>query len=449
MKRIVKLGFILASTLLFYSAAYSTSVPNTDNPVTFVGPTARLGYTGTINNYTAYNVAGEAGLKNFRVGGTLGWKQDENQRFKLTGEYLWQKITYAFFSGNSNQWVNQGAVGAAYQYNFFDVIYRPEFDLTGYVSHAPSKSLNPVTGILSSGGVMTTFIDNRRIAGSNAAGISPGFALMPWQGGRVGAALNYDNVRYDTRNSTNEDAKGFGGTVLLNQAIMDDVNVGLSAAVRQPFNNYAAYLNWTYRPSPYYGTWLLSLFGDYTVGKNTLPDTYNAGISAIYALDQRCETAPIALNLKGERSLKGEVSLQPISDDLIAWTSDPAVYMPQVLAIIDQQLGACTAGAAPALIGTIPAAIGTPNPLQGTNFNEAVFFSGNNLTFSIVSITPALSDGDFISLTASGVLSYGGTGGGPPPGNGNMINGPYEVVIKAANACGSVLSNPFSVGAAS
>ena len=96
MKRIVKLGLVFTSALLLYNTAYSTNVPNTDNPVTFVGPTARLGYTSTINDYTAYNVAGEAGIKNFRVGATLGWKLAENQRFKLTGEYFCGKNYLCF-----------------------------------------------------------------------------------------------------------------------------------------------------------------------------------------------------------------------------------------------------------------------------------------------------------------------------------------------------------------
>ena len=290
MNKLSKLILGFSSTLLLYSAAYSTNVPNTDKPVTFVGPTGRLGYTSSVNNYIAYNVAGEAGLKNFRVGGTLGWKMDEYQRFKLTAEYLWQNITYAFFSGNSDQWVNQGAVGATYQYLFADNRFRPQFDLGGYYSHAPSKSLNTVSGTgINSSGLVQPFIDNRRIAGSDAVGFSPGFALMPWRGGRIGAAVNYDNVRYNTINVPNEDAKGLGGTVNLNQAITDNVNLGLSAAIRQPFNNYAANLNWIYMPSPYYGKWMLGLFGEYNVGKKTLPDTYNAGVSADYFFDQRCE----------------------------------------------------------------------------------------------------------------------------------------------------------------
>src|SRR5579871_1998956 len=132
MRRITKFSGVLA-ILLFHGAVYSTNIPNTDDPKTFLGPTARVDFTSSLNNDFAYNLAGEAGIKNFRVGSTLGWKAAQNQLFKVSAEYLWQNITYAFFSGNTDQWVQQGALGAAYQYEFVDYAFRPQFDLSAYV----------------------------------------------------------------------------------------------------------------------------------------------------------------------------------------------------------------------------------------------------------------------------------------------------------------------------
>ncbi len=434
MKRIVKLGLLFTSTLLFYSAAYSTNIPNTDNPLTFLGPTARVGFTSTLNDYTAYNLAGEAGIKNFRVGGTLGWKLAENQYFKVSAEYLWQEITYAFFSGDSDQWVNQGAVGAAYQYEFSDWSYRPQFDLSAYASHAPNKTLGTVSGVFQNHGVLTPFTDHRRIAGSNGAGASPGIAIMPWQGARLSLAANYDSVRYDTKTGPNENAIGWGGTVGFNQAVTDSLGLGAAAAFRQPFNNYAANIYWS--DVPYLGNrWTLGLFGDYTDGKNTLPDTYNVGLSANYFFDQRCGVA-VPRNLKGE-NLKGEMMMQPIADNLLAWTADPAVYMPQVLAIVDPNVSFCPDGVAPTLISAIPS-----DTVNTGSVNEAIHFSGKNLTFSIASITHSgggsgTLGGDTITISPNGVLTWNTTIGG---------DGPYTVVIKAANACGSVLSHTFTIG---
>jgi hypothetical protein len=430
MKKLFILALVFISTLLLYGAAYSNN-----NHTTFLGPTAAVGFTSALNDYTAYSVAGEAGLKNFRIGGTLGWKLAENQGFKVSGEYLWQKITYSFFSGNPDEWVQQGALGAAYQYDFLDYSYRPEFDVSAYVSHAPSKTLGTVTGtLLNAQGVQVPFTEARRIAGSNGAGIAPGLAFVPWQGGRVFADLNYDSVRYNKTFSPNQDAIGFGGTIGLNQALTENVGLGLSAAVRRPFNNYAATLSWN--NVPYFGEWTLGLFGDYTAGKNTLPNTYNAGISFDYFLDPRCGIA-VPMNLKGERNLKGEATIQPINDNLLAFTADPAVYMPQVLAIGDEkvEIGSSVPACNSAVHYIGPADPGLLLPVQNGpfNFNFAPLFNGSPIVFSLA-VTVLASEGvpvglpsDFSIDPNSGVLTY----------HGNADGAIYRLTVIGTNGCGS------------
>src|SRR5436190_2712628 len=320
MKRMLKLA--LAGALLG-SCIANAAVPNNDDPTTFLGPTAKGTYTSTFNDYTAFSVLGEAGFKNLRVGGTLAWELQTNQRIKVSAEYLAQELTYSFFSGNTNQWVDQGALGAAYQYDLA-YAYHPVFNLSAYASHAPNKSLSAVTGTYTSNGVLQSFVDNRRIAGSNAAGISPGMSFEPWIGTRIGAELNYDNVRYDTRYESDENATGFGGTLRLNQVLTDSVELGLLAAVRQPFNNYQADLTWHHVPNM--PNLALGLEGAYTVGKNELPNSYNVLVTVSYDLDKRGVSVA---NYKGD--LKGEMP----NDPLVSWAADPAVYMPQVLAITD------------------------------------------------------------------------------------------------------------------
>ena len=212
---------------------------------------------------------------------------------------------------------------------------------------------------------------------------------------------------------------GLGGTIGFNQAITDSLGIGLAAAVRQPFNNYAANISWD--NANYLGQWSLGLFGDYTAGKNTLPDTYNAGLSVIYFLDQR---------LKGE-NLKGD----PVSDNLLAWTAQPAVYLPQVLSIVDPNVitptPPCPPGALPKLISSIPN-ITVPFGGASLNVDESVHFSGSNLIFSLVSVAPVNPN---ITVSSTGVLQVR---------TGSIVFVPYTVVIQASNACGSVLSNPFT-----
>lgn len=123
----------------------------------------------------------------------------------------------------------------------------------------------------------------------------------------------------------------------------------------------------------------------------------------------------------------------PIDQGFLNWVNDPAVYMPQVLAIVDQRLS-CTDGSAPTLISTIPnqivSAAGVPVVVA-----LAPFFSGGNLTYSI-SVTPALTGGDSITInptTGELTLLYGG--------DGTRV---YAVTVTATNGCGSV-SSTFGV----
>ncbi len=415
---------------LLTMSAVSVHASNNSHPTTFLGPTARLGYTSWLTDNTAFSLLGEAGWKNYRVGGTAAWRIDPDSRIKLSGEYLWQKLTFAFFSGNTDEWVQQGAIGAGYEYRFNDVRMQPAIDLDAYLTNARSKPLSNVYGsTVDDFGLVTNFTNVRRIAGSHARGISPGVSISPWWGSRIGAILNFDQVRYDTQNTRDVTASGLGGTVTIDQAITDNLAIGLAGSDRRIFNNYAANLSWS--NVQFYGDWTLGAFGDYTQGKNRLLNSYNVGLSAQYFMDKPpCPPA----NLKGERNLKGEIPPAPPADDFLNWTANPAIYMPQVLAIADGRVETavvCPPGSAPLLIADVPALVDT----DGVALPP--FFSGSNLTFSLVSTDPAVdtADGDFVTVTAAGALTFFAGAGGP-----------YEVIVRATNSCGTAISNTFLVG---
>jgi hypothetical protein len=411
-KFFLTLLFCVITLISIFNLAYS-GIPNTSHPATFLGPTLKMGYIGQVAPETTYSFAGEAGVKNFRFDGTFGWYIQNNQRAKISAEYLIQKITYAFFSGNTDQWMNQGALGLGYQYDFNGVRFDPQLEVTAFVSHAPSKTLSTVTGsYLSAPNVVQFFVDARRIAGSNAAGVSPGITFQPMIGGVAGINLNYDNVRYDTRYTKNEDAKGFGGTVHWDQAIGDNFGVGLLAAFRQPFNNYQANVTWMQVPRM--ENWVLGLEGEYTVGKNTLPNTYNVSLTANYDLD----------NVVTRTS--------QVKNKDRTWMANSAAYMPQVLAIADERvaIAACTAihytGPANPL-APLGAPVNTP-----FTFSFANLFDGSPIVFSIAVIPNLHGDGgsssDFSINPNTGLLSYG---------SGPFTLGGYTVTVTGINSCSS------------
>ena len=248
-------------------------------PTTFLGPTVKGSYTFPIDNITALSFAGEAGIKNFRLSTTAGWFLSNDQRTKLSAEYLWQNLAYSFSAGHVNKWVDQIAVGGSYQYDLRGYRLNPQFDFNAYVSHAPSHDLGTKQVIIN--GILLNDIE--RIAGSNAFGASPGISFQPWDSGITTFYLNYDDVRYNKKFLRSRDEIGFGGTFLLEQAITDNIGLDITAGIRKPFNTYGANLNWN--NFNYYGIWSFGLDGEYTNGKNTLPNSWNVGASADYTLD--------------------------------------------------------------------------------------------------------------------------------------------------------------------
>lgn len=427
-----RLRWLLALFILISVNVYATRLPNHDKPTTFLGPTLRLTYAGWFTDTAAYSVLGEAAGSNFRISGTAGFKFSPVQRLKFTAEYLWQDITYSFLAGNNKSWVDQGAIGADYQYDFGQY-YDVTLDISAYASHAPSQTLNTVSRTYVRNGIVNSFTNSRRIAGSNAAGISPGLDFVFWEGGNAGIDLNYDNVHYDVKYGHSQQATGFGGTAHIDQQIGDNVVLGLAVAIRRPFNLYQANLNWD--NLYYYGRWGLGLWGEYTAGKEALPSTYNAGFSINYFADRITCITPTPQNYKGEIDYKAELPViaSPVDQAFLNWVNDPAVYMPQVLAIVDQRTG-CTDGAPPVLVATIPgqvistAGAAAPIPL-------APYFSGSGITYSFT-VTPAPSSGDSISVDPNtGVLSVTNGGGGTRS---------YSITVTATNSCGSA-SGTFSL----
>lgn len=310
---------LTVTSLLMIQAVYA-DIPNNEHPTAFVGPIARGSFTSLITDTSGVSFAGEGGMKNFRLSGTLGLDIFEGNQFKFTGEYLWQKDDFAFFSGTKDKWATQGALGAAYQYRFSQSVrLNPTIGVSAYYSAAPATAMGTEDGqFVNSAGVLEGFSDTQRISPSSGAGIAPGFTIQPWRGGTLGFDLNYDDVRYDMKYESDVSTEGLGGTAHFNQFLTRIISVGATAAVRKPYNNYQA--NITLNNMPYFGPWDFRLFGDYTIGKKTLSNTYNIGLSADYFMDRECINTAEAEQAKNE---------------FLSWMAKPAVYMPQVLSLAD------------------------------------------------------------------------------------------------------------------
>ena len=153
--------------------------------------------------------------------------------------------------------------------------------------------------------------------------------------------------------------------------------------MRQPFNNYTANLSWTSFPDN--GNWALALFGNYLIGKEALPNTWNVGLSANYLIDNRQPCGINSGRYHRSRDLKNEVPAPASRDNLVGWTADPAVYMPQVLAVPDQRATAinpCSTLSPIVLLSPLPSFIDDFGDFNQHVFNSPTHFSGSNVTYS-------------------------------------------------------------------
>lgn len=316
MRRLSQL--LIGLLFIFYVNAHA-ALPNNDHPTTTIGPILRASFTNPLTDTSGYSFAGEAGWNAYRLGGSVGWQLWTKHRLKFSAEYLWQKITYAFFDGNLHRGENQSAFGLGYEYDASHLMrFKPLFDLSIYYSQAAGDSVGTDTGFMNTAGTIS-YTDIQRVSSSNTSGVAPGVSIFPWWGTKAGINLNYDNVRYNMRYESKPDVRGLGGTLHLQQFLTDKIALQLSAAFRKPYNHYQADIGWNL--IPYYGAWAVKLGGGYIIGKHQLPTTYMFGLAIDYSLDMKCDHC---------RAIQAE--------DFVSWLAKPAVYMPQVLGIPDEQV---------------------------------------------------------------------------------------------------------------
>lgn len=306
------------ATMIAAGSTFAT-IPNSEEPKTYLGTILHGTYADLFSDTAQYAFNVEAGVNQQRFGAAGGYKADKYQRFKVYVENLRQNLGYAFFSGDTHQWVNQTAVDFRYEYRYVDNKFIPDVELAGYLAHAPDITLREVTGTYTPGGIVTPFTNTRRLAGAFSTGLVADFGLKLWSGNKTGVGINYDNIRYDMEYENNTDSAGLGGGLFMTQIFKDFFIFSANADWRQPFNYYAFNAGFTNIQSK--GTWTLGGEWNYVRGKDTLPSSFTVGLFVNY-WPETCNDKKL-----GDRMEK---------DDLLRWIQQPAVVMPQVLQITDQ-----------------------------------------------------------------------------------------------------------------
>ncbi len=384
-------------------------------------PNARFFLTPvTASDTDAFSAMGEIGPRNYRANATYARSINPCQRFKLSAEYLTQRLKYDFKSGDVKRWVNQVGVGGAYQY----ILNHPAFqsiDADLAYAHAFHRNLRSKH---------IFFHDQqarlkRRIAGSDSILSYLGTTIELWHCAFISVGANYDSVAYHRIFRQKTHAQGFGGSGHFTQQLGKSFHFGVDAEFRQPFHFYGATFDWRH----YFSDWSLTcgLYGNYTNGRRHLPNVAAFGIQIGFAFGGKnircCHINPETAALRDCKTQQ--------NCDLASWAVKPAIYLPVVLAIADPKV---QTPSGPVSCSAPPTSIPIPNMVfsGGGPYSVDVsgFFSSQTpLTFSQTGL-PAGSTID----PSTGVIS----------GNRLGDNTTHTITVTATNACGST-SQTFTI----
>lgn len=288
-------------------------------------PVARLVTTPVLlSNDTAFSLLVEGGPRSYRFNGTLGFICDCN-RFKISAEHLTQRLHYNFDSGKTHRWMHQLAIGGLYQHLFECPGWADGLQLGLSYSNAPSKGLSEIQTDVNE-------FNLRRIAGSWSWTAEAGFLMTPWECSKFIGSLTFDQVHYRRELQDGKRVCGVGFKFDFSQRFCRNFLFDVNFVYKQIYNNLGAALRWTKEFSC--GDLDVGIFAYHVFGKRRLPCSTTAGIELGFAFGVcECNIVPIS-------SSCDSYNCDPCAFDacdLVAWVSDPAVYMPQVLAITDQQ----------------------------------------------------------------------------------------------------------------
>lgn len=313
------------------------------------------------DNEKGVSFLGEGGGKHIRLGLTFGSIPSVHHRYKFSGEYLMQKTMFHFHSGRAERWIQQGALGATYQYianctGFFQGMQVNGVYADCFKTHVKSGECHK-----------NRQKHPRRIAGACYARGDVGAILSPWTDALLIVSGGFAQAEYNRRIESKKSEGGPSLRLEFAQALGNNWAFTFEADFQRPFNAIEG--EFLFSRCCEVGHFTLGFFGSHAWGKGRLNNITSAGVELgwSFGIDglQKCtEYDPCAL-----KTIPNCCEMQ----DLIAWVSAPAVYMPQVLAVGESCTGPSSKD--------IPTQTVQGNSHYTLHF--AKYFEGSNLKYSI------------------------------------------------------------------
>lgn len=341
----------------------------------------------------------QGGSNNFRANGTLGAYFTDQQRVKVSYDFMEERLTYRFCTGKTHKWMQQSAGGLKYEYLLDDCGFKV-LSLGGFYSYAPSKNL-------SSKEVLPLYTIDRHISGSNYWSVDLGTTAELWCGGYLGVELNYARLQYNNKFYKDKKLSGLGGKVSFDQYLDENFRLHVGGEWRR----FSRFIEGKMSRSFCFecGALDVGIFASRFVGEHGLGNNTRYGIE-------------IALGMQGIGPAQSYYTYDPCRCrtpcDLISWLAEAAVEMPAIYAISEQRQR-CT-GVPTTLTAEIDVSY-TSEDLPLT-IDTAFAFSGSELTFSMSGGFPA---GATINPVTGQVTI-------PVETTGN-----FTFTVIASNACGS------------
>jgi hypothetical protein len=320
--------------------------------------------------------------------GNLTWaaQGSEQHWFKVSGEYLLEHQDINFESDPRNIWVDQYAAGGTYQY--FPSLNWPVAVLGNtYMSYAPSERVN----------------DFQRISEAIAYGGNAGVDVFFPTRTQIEALLRYDVATFHNAFSADNTEQGIGGSGFIKQYIGCDLNLTAGTDITAIYNNYYTAFN------------MLFPFGT---------QAFQIGIKGAYNVPHENLTRSlIGMVTFGLQPQQGCGMSESKRETLASFASRPAVYMPTVLAKLDQEGSGLTVFIPDFTFFGIT-----------TTYDISGFFSQFGPGPLTYQVNGALGAGTTFDPT-TGVIDASGSGG---------VVGDFPVSVTATNSKGqSVTSNVF------
>lgn len=399
----------------------SNQIGLTNSPISFnatysdtFGAYVSAGYLYLLNQWSGLDLKAEVGDKTMRANGTYGFLIGSHDELKISGEYLRQDLGFDFASGTTYQWIGQSAGGLSYQH-ILPNKWLNALSANVYYSRAQNKELSSEQ-VIQNG---ITYLDERNIVGATAEGLSLNATFLTSPRVRLTPSLSFDSVVYPNHYENHDDDsnKQFGGGLKWEQLITKQFKSEIDASARAYGNDILAKIDWA-MPAGFGKRIEWGVSAEHFTNKVSGPDNNQISLNFSYQWDGKSTNQTIGFS-----------DFKPTDmQDLTTWVATPAVYMPEVLAVADEEMLRLTPYSQP----IPPLSIASAEFILGYDVSP-YFTSPNNtsLVFTATGLPP-----NFI-ISANGLVQ-----GRAPFTTQQLV---YHAQITARNNSGYSATEPLTI----